>query len=192
MKIKNIVILIIFILLMEFTINKSIANEETYPIYNFYIKKNAIVLNNTQDILLADSVNEKLLTNNKIAPGTCGKFIVNINILNGVISKYNLEFINISDKFPENIKFYFNGAEIDLKTFSLTDIQSSKVISYEFEWKWMYETEKDNILTGDLKDTDSSKWEDLSINISLTAEFEKINKKDIEILPRSGDILTNF
>lgn len=189
MKNKTIFILVIAVFIItSFTINHSYANENDNPTYNFYIKNNEAVTQNLQNILFDNTVSEKTLINKKIAPGTSGGFNVNIDISNGVVSKYNIKFTNFSKDFPKNLKFYFNGAEIDLKTFSLTDIQSSKKVSYEFTWKWEYETE-DNI-KGDEEDTFSSKIDSFNFDISLTAEYEEIDVTGK--LPRSGDIVTNF
>lgn len=184
MKIKTTILISFFVILVftSFLPKQSMANNEIFPTYNFYIKNNEMILKNTQSILFHESINEENMISKKIAPGTSGKFNVNINISNGVISKYNLKFTNFSEFFPKNLKFYFNGAEMDLKTFSLTDIQSSRKVSYEFTWEWEYETDDKS----DLEDTFLSNIDNLSFDICLTAEYEEIEVE--KTLPRSGDI----
>ena len=185
---KRVILMISFLGILTL-FNTSYAYENSITTYNFFIKNNEVLFQNTHQIIISDSLDETILKNRKIAPGTSGRFNVNINISNGVISKYNLKFSNISKNFPKNIKFYFNGEEIDLKTFSLTDIQSSKKVSYEFAWKWEYETEDKSKLEGDLADILSSTFENLSFDIVLSSEYEEI--KSTETLPRSGDIVSS-
>ena len=189
--VKNKIVYIIFVFLLiitYFNFNKSYASEKEYISYDFYIKKDKAFINNSQNMLFTDSILGKTLAKGKIAPGTEGKFKVNVHIANGVISKYKLCFNDFSSDLPKNLKFYFNDEEIDLKTFSLTDIQSSNNVSYLFTWKWEYETED----LGDAEDTAASNLNLLSFNIVLHAEYEEIVKDIKEVLPRSGDISTNF
>lgn len=194
-KVKIIYIFLIFLLIGNILcVKKSYATENRYIKYDFFVTKDSAYLENKYNVLLANSISASTLENGKIAPGTKGNFKVNIKISRMVISKYRLSFGNFSGNLPKNLKFYFNGEEIDLKTFSLTDIQSSNMVSYLFSWEWQYET-KDNIsnsLVGDVEDTNSSEIGNLSFDIILHAEYEEIIVDNGEKLPRSGDISTNF
>lgn len=194
-KVRILYIVLIFLLLANiFSFNKTYASENPYIEYDFYVTKDEAYLENKNNVLLANSVSASTLTNGKIAPGTKGNFKVNIKISRMVISKYKLSFGNFTGNLPKNLKFYFNGEEIDLKTFSLTDIQSSNMVSYLFTWEWQYET-KDSISSsslGDIEDTSSSEIGNLSFDIILHAEYEEIIVENSEKLPRSGDISTNF
>lgn len=176
-------ILLVLLFITYFRFNYSYASIN----YNFYIKNDR---EDSYNMLLADTVMKNTLIDNKIAPGTKGNFKVNVKIENGLVSKYKLYFNNFASNLPKNLKFYFNDEEIDLKTFSLIDVQRGKDISYLFSWKWEYETvdKKTGVKFGDIDDTSSAELGNLKFNIVLEAEYEnEINKSKIT-LPRSGDI----
>lgn len=117
----------------------------------------------------------------KIAPGTDGKFDVEIDA-NGteVALEYEIKFANVRGNIPENLKFYEDssfGTEIkDLTTKGYTgtiekeDTGTKKTVS--FYWKWDYETT--DTATNDPKDTTSGEAADtISFDITVTGTQAK-------------------
>lgn len=110
----------------------------------------------------------------KIAPGTDGKFDVEINA-NGteVDLEYEIKFANVQGSIPDNLKFYedskFQTEIPDLASKgykgTITKEQTGTKQTVSFYWKWDYETT--DITTNDEKDTTSGKAAD-SISFDLT------------------------
>ena len=131
--------------------------------WNFKVNENEEKL---QTISLKSTINNKTLTNNKIAPGTEGDFQIKIDATGAEVGiNYIIKFENESQK-PTNLKFIYNG-----KTYnSLTDLQKdlvgtinandeNKVKSLTIGWNWKYETGStpQEIAANDLIDTQNAK-----------------------------------
>lgn len=187
MKIKNhvCVLLILIIIAIAFAFSNTSASNTLIHSYDFYISQDNTIIQNNINMTLADSVDEKTLINGKTAPGTQGSFQINVNIQNDIVSKYTINFDNLSCNIPKNLKFYYNNEEIDLTSFFITDIKSTSQTSYLFNWVWEYEADND------IDDTKSSSLGKINFDIILVNETDSIiinNINNKDKLPRSGDI----
>lgn len=119
-----------------------------------------------QTISLQSTMNNSTLVNNKIAPGTEGKFQIKLDATDSEVGiNYVIKFENESQK-PTNLKFTYNG-----KTYnSLTDLQQDltgiinandkeKVKTLTINWNWKYQTGNtaQEIAANDLIDTQNAK-----------------------------------
>lgn len=190
MKTKHIIIIILIVISIASIMPRTFAEDikQNPVVYNFLISSNEISEPIETNILLPYTVDQKTLINGKIAPGTHGSFEINVNIAENIQASYILSFSNFSANLPQNLKFYYLNKEIDIKTFSISENDISNGNSYIFMWKWDYETEN-----GDVIDTNDSLITNLNFDINLSANYEtKDNKSENEVLPRTGDIETNF
>lgn len=119
-----------------------------------------------QTIKLESTYNNETIIDNKLAPGTSGKFDI---IVDGTGSNvgidYNINFANEKNK-PTNLKFIYENVEYNSIT-QLTDILSGRINaneeekrkSFSIEWQWKYETGSTNeeILANDKIDTEDAK-----------------------------------
>ncbi len=99
-----------------------------------------------QTIKLQSTSNNQTLVNNKIAPGTSGKFDIIIDATGSDVGiNYQVDFRNEQNK-PTNLKFSYNGTEYNSIT-QLTQVLSGTINSNEeekrktfsIEWNWKYE-----------------------------------------------------
>ncbi len=119
-----------------------------------------------QTINLQSNYNNGTLLNNKIAPGTSGKFDI---VVDGTGSDvgiyYSINFTNEQNK-PSNLKFTYNNIQYNSIT-ELTSVLTGVINSNEEEkkktftinWEWKYETGSTNeeIAQNDKIDTDDGK-----------------------------------
>ena len=100
-----------------------------------------------QTINLQSTSNNQTLVNNKIAPGTNGKFDNIVDATGSDIGiNYQVDFRNEKNK-PTNLKFKYNGTEYNSIT-QLTQVLSGTINSNEqekrkvfsIEWSWKYQT----------------------------------------------------
>lgn len=119
-----------------------------------------------QTISLKSTINNSSLVNNKIAPGTEGKFQIKLDATGSDVGiNYVIKFENESQK-PTNLKFTYDG-----KTYnSLKNLQQdltgtinandeNKVKALTVGWNWKYETGNtaQDIASNDLIDTQDAK-----------------------------------
>ena len=119
-----------------------------------------------QTISLKSTLNNKTLTNNKIAPGTEGSFQIKLDATGSDVGiNYIVRFNNESQK-PTNLKFTYEG-----KTYnSLIELQEvltgtinadaqDKTKALTIGWNWKYETGStaQEISANDLVDTENAK-----------------------------------
>ena len=119
-----------------------------------------------QTISLKSNVNNSTLSNNKIAPGTEGKFQIKIDATDSDVGiSYFIKFENESKK-PTNLKFIYDEkiynslseVQQDLAGIINADEQDKTKI-LNIAWKWAYETgtDKQSIENNDLIDTKEAK-----------------------------------
>ena len=105
-----------------------------------------------QTINLAQTCDQSTLLDKQIAPGTNGSFDVEIDATGAEVGiDYKVEFTNIPEDFPTNLKFTVDNEEYDLTTGFTGNIPANatnKVITKTVNWEWPYET-----LNGDIADT---------------------------------------
>ncbi len=118
-----------------------------------------------ETINLAQTYDEKTLSNNAIAPGTKGSFdiVIDTRKSNTAID-YNVNFENETGK-PNNLKFSYGDVQVS----SIKELESclkgrinandeEKVKTLTIKWEWPYETgEKTAINKSDSIDTENSK-----------------------------------
>ena len=119
-----------------------------------------------QAIALNSTINNKTVSNNKIAPGTQGSFQIKLDATGAEVGiDYIVRFENESNK-PTNLKFKYENKDYnslqelqnDLTgTINANDDEKTKVIT--IDWKWPYETgtTADQILSNDKIDTQDAK-----------------------------------
>ena len=138
-----------------------------------------------ENIQLINTVDERLLVNGKIAPGSGGSFTINLDASEtDVALNYSIRFENEQNK-PTNIVFIYNGQEFK----SLKDLtgylsgaiyadEQDKTREYIIDWNWKYQTganeaEKE---ANDLIDTEEGmSGLDYTFDIVVTA-----NQKQLE------------
>ncbi len=119
-----------------------------------------------QTINLQSTSNNQTLVNNKIAPGTSGKFDIIIDATGSDVGiNYQVDFRNEKNK-PTNLKFSYNGTEYNSIT-QLTQVLSGTINSNEQEkrkvfpiqWNWKYQTGStpEEITANDKVDTQDAK-----------------------------------
>lgn len=140
----------------DFIFIKKIRNinkqEEIENQYKFDIKYKNI---DFKSINLASTTNKKTLVDEKIAPGTNGKFDI---ILNSNFNlKYIVNFKDINEK-PKNLKFkiyvndIFLSQKDSLETLTGT-INKNQTIKITVDWYWNYENENEKDINQDTIDS---------------------------------------
>lgn len=128
-----------------------------------------------EEIKLIDTIDESLLQEGKIAPGTRGEFTIDIDGRNSEVGiDYEIRFINEQNK-PTNLIFYYE--EQPYKTLSEIGVimgkinlnEENKVKAHSIKWEWKYETGKEEeIEKNDLIDTEEgNKNFDYTFNVSV-------------------------
>ena len=119
-----------------------------------------------QAISLNSTINNKTVSNNKIAPGTQGSFQIKLDATGAEVGiDYIVRFENESNK-PTNLKFKYENKEYksltelqnDLTgTINANDAEKTKIIT--IDWVWPYETgtTAEQILANDKIDTQNAK-----------------------------------
>lgn len=134
-------------------------NNEKSNIYKFNVKyKNT----DFKSINLEDTIDRKTLVHERIAPGTSGKFQIELSSNKKI--KYQINLKNETPK-PQNLYFKINIKNRDLlESNSLEELEkelqgviykNEKVI-INFEWYWKFQDE-DSTVTTDIQDTNDSK-----------------------------------
>ena len=134
-------------------------NNEKSNIYKFNVKyKNT----DFKSINLEDTIDRKTLVHERIAPGTSGKFQIELSSNKKI--KYQINLKNETQK-PQNLYFKINIKNRDLlESNSLEELEkelqgviykNEKVI-INFEWYWKFQDE-DSTVTTDIQDTNDSK-----------------------------------
>ncbi len=118
-----------------------------------------------ETINLAQTYDEKTLSNNAIAPGTKGSFdiVIDTRKSNTAID-YNVNFENEVGK-PDNLKFSYGDVQVssikELESYLMGRINANdekKVKTLTIKWEWPYETgEKNSINENDSIDTKNAK-----------------------------------
>ena len=108
------------------------------------------------DISIDETINNKTLVNEKIAPGTKGDFEIELKSNSNI--NYNVEFKS-KNKKPLNLIFYIEGDTKRYNTLEeLGNSLNGQILKNEnkiikINWEWIYENNKD----GDIQDTIDSK-----------------------------------
>ena len=118
-----------------------------------------------QEIKLVSTYNSETLVNNKIAPGTSGRFNIIVDATGSEVGiKYNIKFAEESNK-PQNLKFVYGGKEYDsIKQLgdelsgTIAANEEDKTRTINVQWKWNYETgsSAEQINANDIIDTNDA------------------------------------
>ena len=144
-----------------------------------------------QAISLNSTINNKTVSNNKIAPGTQGSFQIKLDATGAEVGiDYIVRFENESNK-PTNLKFKYENKEYksltelqnDLTgTINANDAEKTKIIT--IDWVWPYETgtTAEQILANDKIDTQNAKSiRNYTFNIVVTGTQVNPNQNSIKI-----------
>lgn len=167
-----IVFAIIFIIAMSFLIGQvyakyasQIKGQGSADIASWNFKVNDKE-SQIQTISLNSTINNKTISNNKIAPGTSGNFKIKIDATDSEVGiGYIIKFENETNK-PTNLKFTYENNTYNsisdlqeklIGTIGANDVNKTKEIN--INWSWPYETgtTKEQILANDKIDTEQGK-----------------------------------
>ena len=127
--------------------------EDVIPKYIFDITYKYM---NFTNINLVDTINSKMLVNEKIAPGISGKF--DIVLKTNKTSEYQIYFESKNEK-PKNLFFNISNTDIhvssieELSQYLRGSLKKGDTKTITIEWSWKYENE----LQGNIQDTEDSK-----------------------------------
>lgn len=176
MKHKKIIILIVIIIILFMNVNqRQLKSENNILIFNLWskilAKENEEPVKVTfksingnievKNINLNDTIiqNKKML-NERIAPGTSGKFSINIeNLNNEVEMEYVVKFSSENRK-PQNLKFQLGKETTKYNTLEELQeklkgkLEQSQKKQIEILWEWKYESGKE---MDDIQDTIDAK-----------------------------------
>lgn len=158
-KIKIALILVAIILIAALAISLAYSRyfskitgtgEATVAKWSFKVNGKA---DNLGTITLGNTTAENSkVADGKVAPGTSGKFSVELNADGTEVAlDYTIKFENLSDTFPTNLKFYTDAAHTteisDITTAGMTGtigLSDSKTKTVEIYWAWDYQTGADD------------------------------------------------
>ena len=136
-----------------------------------------------QAISLNSTINNKTVSNNKIAPGTQGSFQIKLDATGAEVGiDYIVRFENESNK-PTNLKFTYDNTTVS----SLKDLESllkgrillsdSRTKTLKIEWSWDYQTgtTEEEKANNDKIDT-AEAGKDFSFDILITGT--QVNPKE--------------
>lgn len=169
-KIKILILAVLLIILIQcigITYAKYIASEKAVgqaevAKWAFQIKKDG---ETTKTINLGSTINNKILVNGKIAPGTSGEFVITLDATGAEVDmNYSIQFTNEQNK-PKNLVFSYQGKKYT-KLSELNEIvgrigysEVARTRGIPITWEWSYETgtTQSEIATNDKIDTENSK-----------------------------------
>lgn len=100
----------------------------------------------TKNIKLVDTTNNDTLVNGKIAPGTAGEIIIQLDGTGSEVDlDYTLEFLNEQNK-PTNLRFLYEDkiyttlADIPELQGKIEYDDENKIKEIKISWEWQYET----------------------------------------------------
>ncbi len=131
----------------------------------------------TQTIDLASTVNNGTLIDNKVAPGTSGKFIITVDGTGSDVGiQYSLSIENETTK-PRNLFFTYKGQKyeniediVNITTNNIKADDENKVRNIEIQWEWPYEIggSKEEINQNDKEDMEDLKIGNYSFDLIVT------------------------
>lgn len=166
------IIAILLVILVSFFCGRAFAKYKaevkgsgTAEIANWVFKVNGKE-DQIQKIDLLSTYDNETLVDNKIAPGTSGKFDIILDATGSDVGvNYQVKFLNESEK-PQNLIFVYDNNEYstiqDLEqnlTGTIDANEENKTRTITIEWKWKYETgsTEEEINQNDIIDTETAK-----------------------------------
>ena len=135
-----------------------------------------------QEIELLSTYNNETLVDNKIAPGTTGKFNIIVDATGSEVGANYIVQIKSNSKKPQNLKFVYDGKKYDIDNEKeaqeladsisgiITANDENKQRTITIGWVWEYQTgnTEDEKLQNDLIDTkDSKEIQDYTFTVSV-------------------------
>ena len=166
------IVAILLVILVSFFCGRAFAKYKaevkgsgTAEIANWVFKVNGKE-DQIQKIDLLSTYDNETLIDNKIAPGTSGKFDITLDATGSDVGvNYQVRFLNESEK-PQNLIFVYDNNEYstiqDLEqnlTGTIDANEENKTRTITIEWKWKYETgsTEEEINQNDIIDTETAK-----------------------------------
>ncbi len=166
------IVAILLVILVSFFCGRAFAKYKaevkgsgTAEIANWVFKVNGKE-DQIQKIDLLSTYDNETLIDNKIAPGTSGKFDIILDATGSDVGvNYQVRFLNESEK-PQNLIFVYDNNEYstiqDLEqnlTGTIDANEENKTRTITIEWKWKYETgsTEEEINQNDIIDTETAK-----------------------------------
>ena len=166
------IVAILLVILVSFFCGRAFAKYKaevkgsgTAEIANWVFKVNGKE-DQIQKIDLLSTYDNETLVDNKIAPGTSGKFDIILDATGSDVGvNYQVKFLNESEK-PQNLIFVYDNNEYstiqDLEqnlTGTIDANEENKTRTITIEWKWKYETgsTEEEINQNDIIDTETAK-----------------------------------
>lgn len=166
------IVAILLVILVSFFCGRAFAKYKaevkgsgTEEIANWVFKVNGKE-DQIQKIDLLSTYDNETLIDNKIAPGTSGKFDIILDATGSDVGvNYQVRFLNESEK-PQNLIFVYDNNEYstiqDLEqnlTGTIDANEENKTRTITIEWKWKYETgsTEEEINQNDIIDTETAK-----------------------------------
>ncbi len=166
------IVAILLVILVSFFCGRAFAKYKaevkgsgTAEIANWVFKVNGKE-DQIQKIDLLSTYDNETLIDNKIAPGTSGKFDIILDATGSDVGvNYQVRFLNESEK-PQNLVFVYDNNEYstiqDLEqnlTGTIDANEENKTRTITIEWKWKYETgsTEEEINQNDIIDTETAK-----------------------------------
>lgn len=133
-------------------------------------------------VSLADTLDSKSITSERIAPGTDGKFYIVIDATGSEVDlSYSVSLVSETDK-PGNLYFTYNGNNysslqdlISAENLSgeILESDTDKVKKYEISWAWPFETKVNGAASAeedaeDLEDGENISNYEFSLDITGT------------------------
>ncbi len=133
------------------------------------------------NLIFAQTCDEKTLINGKIAPGTSGSFDIVVDSTGAEVGiNYEISFSNNTEHdLPKNLVFTLDGENWNINdkiTGRIDANEENKIFNHTILWSWAYETADDegNTIIGDMLDTNDGKNAfDYSFTVTATGTQAK-------------------
>lgn len=138
----------------------NLNNSKEYPIYEFNVSYKKTKL---ESINLLDTIDNKTLVKEKVAPGTKGNFTIRIKSNEDI--NYEILFNSLNEK-PKNLIFKYKNIKYqkleDLQKDLIGKIAKKETIDINISWEWEYKISSKE----DIQDTkDGEKLKNYSFTI---------------------------
>jgi len=162
-------------------VNGNVTTSVAKYVFNVTATDSYDATDTIDNLILAQTCDEKTLINGKIAPGTSGSFDIVVDSTGAEVGiNYEISFSNNTEHdLPKNLVFTLDGDnwDFDEKISGTIDANAeSKIFNHTILWSWAYETADDegNTIIGDTEDTkDGKNAFDYSFTVTATGTQSK-------------------
>lgn len=173
-KLRKILMLVITLIVL---INQNVFANTVTAEWKFKVSANDTysASDTLENLKLAETCDEKTLTNGTIAPGTRGSFSIVVEA-DELGAEYDVIFDNFSSNFPENFVFTVDGQVYDINTGFHNKLNGTDSFTHTVNWIWEYEG-NDEYVERDVSE--------ISFRITVTAS--QVNERAVrDVLPKTG------